>query len=81
MFRMIIASIASFFNVIRINMDSLANLSAAGNVLSSNIVEEQLAAAQDYEATQQRLREMGIGLIIDLPKPQPKAKAKATAQA
>ena len=52
MFRMIIASIASFFNVIRINMDSLANLSAAGNILSTNIVEEQLAASQDYEATQ-----------------------------
>ena len=73
MFRMIIASIASFFNVIRINMDSLANLSAAGNILSTNIVEEQLAASQDYEATQKRLREMGIGIIIDLPKPQPKA--------
>ena len=81
MFRMIMASITSFFNVIRINMNSLANLSAAGNIISSNIVEDQLAASQNYEATQQRLKEMGIDLIVELPQPKAKAKGKPKAKA
>ena len=79
MFRMIAATIASFFNVIRINMDSLANVSAAGNIISIGIVEEQLAAVEDFEATQRRLQDMGIGIITELPKPKPKARGKKPA--
>lgn len=81
MFRMIAATIASFFNVIRINMDSLANVSAAGNIMSVGLVEEQLAAVGDIETAQKRLQEMGIGVIIELPKPKARGKkAQATAE-
>lgn len=79
MFRMIAATIASFFNVIRINMDSLANVSAAGNIISVGIVEEQLSAVENFEATQKRLQEMGIGFITELPKPKARGK-KPTAE-
>ena len=79
MFRMIAATIASFFNVIRINMDSLANVSAAGNIISVGIVEEQLAAVENFEATQARLQAMGIGIITELPKPKARV-SKNTAQ-
>ena len=79
MFRMFAATIASFFNVIRINMDSLANVSAAGNIISVGIVEEQLNAVENFEATQQRLQQMGIGIITELPKPKARGK-KPTAE-
>ena len=79
MFRMIAATIASFFNVIRINMDSLSNVSAAGNSISVGIVEEQLNAVENFDATQRRLQEMGIGIITELPKPKARGK-KPTAE-
>lgn len=77
MFRMIAATIASFFNVIRINMDSLANVSAAGNIISIGIVEEQLAAVNDIEAVQARLQQMGLSSITELPKPKARTTKKA----
>jgi hypothetical protein len=73
MFRMIAATIASFFNVIRINMDSLANVSAAGNIISLGIVEEQLNSVENIDAVQARLQQMGLSTIVDLPKPKARA--------
>jgi len=73
MFRMFLATITEILNGLRINAMSFNNLSAAGYLKSTDIIQDQLASMGNVEETQAQLRAMGLSAITELPKPQPKA--------
>ena len=81
MFRMIFAAITSVFNMFRVGTDAANRIVMIGHVRSSQLLLEELEAAGDLQDLENRLRELGLSQIAELPKPQPKAKAKAKAQA
>lgn len=70
MFRMIFATIAALFNMLRISAESGNRLVMIAHVRSSQLLLEELEASGDLKSLETRLRELGLTEIAELPKPQ-----------
>lgn len=70
MFRMVFATIASIFNMLRISAEAGNRLVMIAHVRSSQLLLEELQAAGDLKSLETQLRELGLTEIAELPKPQ-----------